>query len=136
MSTSLFPVIQTAEAPAARKPLSTHSAQLADWAGASGRRYQHLVYELIECPLAPKANYILARRDAQGRMTVLKVGRTIHDAPTLNRAQLRHEAALLGANEVHLHVVARTETERIMVEFDISAAPLPGAEASASATRH
>jgi hypothetical protein len=107
--------------------------RLVEWGGASGKHYQHLVYGLIECPLAPKANYVLARRDAYGQATILKVGRASHDAPTLNRAQIRHEAALLGANEVHLHVLAKTEAERILIEFDIAAA---SGEVAVSATRH
>jgi hypothetical protein len=49
---------------------------------------------------------------------------------------MRHEAALLGANEVHLHVLAKTEAERILIEFDIAANPLASADVAASATRH
>jgi hypothetical protein len=135
MSTSSHATTEFAGRPSVRQAPFAESLQLADWAGASGQRYQHLVYGLIECPLAPKANYVLARRDRAGRTTVLKVGRTSHDAPTLNRAQLRHEAALLGANEIHLHVVARTDAERILVEFDI-AATLAHGHPAFSATRH
>jgi hypothetical protein len=136
MSINLQAIEQISDRPGSRIALWSEPARLSDWAGASGKQYQHLVYGLIECPLAPKANYVLARRDADGRTTILKVGRTSHDAPTLNRAQMRHEAALLGANEVHLHVLAKTEAERILIEFDIAANPLASADVAASATRH
>lgn len=111
-------------------------SRLAEWGGASGRRYQHLVYDLLACPLAPKANYVLARRDADGHTTVLKVGRTSHDAPTLNRAQIRHEAAVLGASEVHLHIFARTEAERVRIEHDIAATAYIGDEMPVPAICH
>lgn len=135
MSTSSQATVHIGERPANRKPLWNESARLADWDGASGKHYQHLVYGLLECPLAPKANYALVHRDIDGRAIILKVGRTSHDAPTLNRAQMRHEAALLGANEVHLHVLAKTEAERILIEFDIAAAPAARGEVTV-AIRH
>ena len=136
MSTSSQATAQISNRLEMRPALWREPARLADWAGASGKQYQHLVYGLIECPLAPKANYVLTRRDADGRTTILKVGRTSHDAPTLNRAQMRHEAALLGANEVHLHVLAKTEAERILIEFDIAATPLASGNVATLATRH
>lgn len=136
MSTSSQATVHVGDRPATRKALWSEPARLAEWGGASGRHYQHLVYGLIECPLAPKSNYALVHRDADGRTTILKVGRTSHDAPTLNRAQLRHEAALLGANEVHLHVLAKSEAERILIEFDIAAAPAAPGEVSVSASHH
>jgi hypothetical protein len=93
---------------------------LEEWRGASGRQYQHLVYSLVECPALPVANYVLTRRSADGRRSIVKVGRTSSDVPTLNLAKIRHEGAQLGANEVHIHVMARSESERAKVEFDIS----------------
>lgn len=111
--------------------------RLEDRTGRSGRRYLHLVYGLIECPVVPKTNYALVRRAADGSETILRVGRASHDAPTLNLAQIRHEGALLGANEVHLYILARTEAERILVEFDLAAGLLGDAEvAAAEETRH
>ena len=104
-----------------RQALSRPAAQLVDWQGASGRTYQHIVYSLIDCPRIPEVNYVLARRDTNGERRVLKVGRTEHDAQTLNLARIRQEGALLGANEVHLYVIARTDTERAQIEFDLAA---------------
>lgn len=96
-------------------------ARVEGWIGASGQRYTHLVYGLIDCPVVPKANYVLIHRERDGRREVLKVGRASHEAPTLNLAQIRHEGALLGANEIHVCIVAKTEAERILAEFDIVA---------------
>jgi hypothetical protein len=104
-----------------RQALTRPAAQLVEWHGASGRIYQHIVYSLIDCPRIPEVNYVLARRGADGERSVLKIGRTEHDAQTLNLARIRHEGALLGANEVHLYVIARTDTERAQIEFDLTA---------------
>src|ERR1700693_1468439 len=89
------------------------------WRGASGRRYLHSVYTLIGCPALPRANYILVRRHDDGQRTaLLLVGQTKDDAITLNLAHLRHEGAKLGANEVHIHLLAETVEERGHVEDD------------------
>jgi hypothetical protein len=111
-------------------------ARLQEWAGASGRQYLHLVYGLIDCPAVPSVNYVLARRRPDGGHAALKVGRASHDAPTLNLAQIRHEGAVLGADEVHIHVLAKTEAERILVEFDIAAEHADSERALVEATRH
>jgi hypothetical protein len=70
----------------------------------------------------PQANYILVRRHADGSRTPLLFGQTKDDAITLNLAHLRHEGAKLGANEVHIHLLAETAEARDQVEADLSAA--------------
>lgn len=115
-----------------RQALTRPAAQLVEWHGASGRVYQHIVYSLIECPRVPEVNYALAYRDVNGERRILKIGRTEHDAQTLNLARIRQEGALLGANEVHLYVLARTDTERAQIEFDLSA----GLDADRAAAVH
>ena len=89
------------------------------WRGASGRRYQHLVYTLIDCPALPQANYVLVRRHSDGTRTALAIGQTKHDALLLNLAHLRHEGAKRGANEVHMHLLADTPQARDAVEEDL-----------------
>ena len=59
-------------------------------------------------PAASPGNYVLVRRDADGRRTVLSIGRVTHDAPSLNLAEIRQRGAELGANEVHVHLLADT----------------------------
>jgi hypothetical protein len=92
------------------------------WRGASGRRYLHTVYTLIGCPALPQANFILVRRHDDGSRTPLLFGQTKDDAITLNLAHLRHEGAKLGANEVHIHLLAEGPSQRNDVEADLNAA--------------
>jgi hypothetical protein len=82
-----------------------------EWCGASGRRYTHKVYSLIECPPLPMgSSYVMVRRDAHGVCTALRVGMSQCEAPTLNLAHVRQQGALAGANEIHLLVVDAIST--------------------------
>lgn len=115
--------------PADRRPAPLPAAGLsADgvtrchfWRGASGRRYAHTVYSLLECPALPHATYLLARHDAGGNRTVLHVGHAHDDAPTLNLARVRQRGAQLGANEVHVYCWAGTTSERRLALCDLRA---------------
>ncbi len=89
------------------------------WTGISGRRYVHTVYSLIGCPAIPEANYVLVHRDATGCASVLRMGHTGEDAPSLNLAHIRRHGAELGATEVHVHLLASSDTERARIEFDL-----------------
>jgi hypothetical protein len=91
------------------------------WRGASGRRYTHSVYSLIECPPLPKAVFLLVRRDADGMRTVLHVGMAASDADSLNLAQVRQRGAQLGANEVHVYLQRRTDAARSLAAIDLRA---------------
>jgi len=92
------------------------------WSGASGRRYVHCVYSLIECPELPRSNYVLVRRGSDGLARVLRIARATHEAPSLNLAEIRHRGAKAGANEVHVHLLANSDRERRVIEFDLLAA--------------
>jgi hypothetical protein len=92
------------------------------WRGASGRDYAHNVYSLIECPPLPRASYVLARRDADGRCVALHVGLGTSGAPTLNLAQVRRQGAQAGANEVHVHYDAASDAGRRLVACDLRTA--------------
>jgi hypothetical protein len=92
------------------------------WRGASGRRYLHSVYSLVGCPALPQANYILVRRHEDGTREALAFGDTKDDAISLNLAHLRHAGAKIGANEVHIHLLADTAHDRALVEADLTAA--------------
>lgn len=94
------------------------------WRGTTGRRYLHTVYSLIECPEITKANFIVARREEDGSRTALLIGQTLDDTGSLNLAHLRHQGALLGANEVHIHLLADTTHDRDAVEADLKAGQL------------
>jgi hypothetical protein len=89
------------------------------WTGATGRRYVHTVYSLLECPALPAGNYILVKRDATGSRAVLAIGSVSNDAASLNLAEIRRRGAELGANEVHIHLLAGTSKLAKLVEFDL-----------------
>ncbi len=92
------------------------------WRGASSRVYVHTIYNLVDCPPLPPANYILARRSEQGRPVVLCIGRVGHAAPSANLAELRYRGAHLEATEVHIHLLAREDMEAVVIELDLRAA--------------
>lgn len=123
-----------APAPAAPGLAQDLPARLHFWRGASGRRYAHTVYGLLECPPLPEATYLLVCRDASGSRTLLDVGLGESDAPTLNLAQVRRHGASLGANEVHVHFLAETSEQRRRVLADLRTAacgmPAPASGAS------
>ncbi|MGQ0673698.1 MAG: hypothetical protein ACT4N2_12595 [Hyphomicrobium sp.] len=89
------------------------------WRGASGQRYVHTVYSLIDCPALPASNFVLVRRDKTGRRHVLAIGRLANPAGTLNLAEIRQRGAELGANEVHVHLLAGSAKQSRLVEFDL-----------------
>ena len=127
MAARILTLAHTAEQrvmPAVRPaaPALDNVARCQYWRGASGRRYLHSVYTLIGCPALPRANYILVRRHDDGSRTPLSFGQTKDDAISLNLAHLRHQGARLGANEVHIHLLAETPEERAHVEGDLTEA--------------
>lgn len=89
------------------------------WCGASGQRYVHTIYALVDCPALPQSNYILIKREAGGKRTVLSIGRVSHEAHSLNLAEIRQRGAEFGANEVHIHLLAGSVKQSKLVEFDL-----------------
>lgn len=106
------------------------------WCGASGESYVHTVYRLIDCPAVPASNYVLVRRSADGSCVALGVGTVAEEAPSLNLARLRQQGATLGANEVHVHLLAGTPRQAKLVEFDLRSAYLTAASAEAQPLLH
>jgi len=98
------------------------------WRGASGARYLHTVFALLDCPELPKANYILVHCNAEGARRALAIGQIVEDVNSLNLAHLRRRAALLGANEIHIHMLAETAMGRHAVETDLGLRHLPSSE--------
>jgi len=89
------------------------------WTGASGARYVHSVYNLFDCPPVEGANYILVKRHSNGQRTVISIGRATNEAATLNLAEIRLRSAQLGANEVHIHLLAGSLTQSQHIESDL-----------------
>jgi hypothetical protein len=90
------------------------------WPGASGRVYVHSVFNLVECPRLPPCVYLLARRSEDGR-TILRIDQASAEAPSLNLAEVRHRGARLGANEVHVHLIATGQADRLQIVRDLQA---------------
>lgn len=108
---------QTIEEPT--RMLAEEAGRFHFWTGASGKRYVHTVYELVDCPALPAANYVLVRREPGARRKVLAIGRVDHSVPSLNLAEIRRRGAELGAQEVHVHLLAETAKLAKLVEFDL-----------------
>ena len=98
-----------------------HNPAFQFWSGASGRRYVHSVFELTGCPRLPACTYVLVRRDAQGKRTPVRIGAVSAEAWSLNLAEIRHRAALLSANEVHVHLIADDVPTRTQIAADLQA---------------
>jgi hypothetical protein len=124
------------EAPAPSRVPAVVSERFHFWHGASGQRYVHTVYNLIDCPAIPAANYLLVRRDASGVCHALSVGRVAEDAPSLNLAQLRQQGANLGATEVHIHLLAGNARQGKLIEFDLRSGQLGEGTQRGSQMRH
>jgi len=110
---------ENVEVPPAADTTASEAARFCFWTGASGKRYVHTVYKLVDCPALPAGNYVLVRRGAKGRREILSVGRVTHSAPSLNLAEIRQRGAEIGADEVHVHLLAETPRLRKLVEFDL-----------------
>jgi hypothetical protein len=92
------------------------------WTGASGKRYVHTVYSLFDCPPLGMASYVLVRRASKTERVVLAIGRLMHEHASLNLADIRQRAATLGADEVHVHLLAVSASECQAVEVDLRTA--------------
>jgi hypothetical protein len=105
------------------------------WRGASGQTYVHTIHSLIACPALTGACYVLIRRMPDDRPSIRAVGRTTGTCETLNLAHIRQLGASLGADEVHVHLLADTEARRARVEFDLRASLFAG-EGDRAVIRH
>ncbi|MEQ8823119.1 MAG: hypothetical protein RIC14_01960 [Filomicrobium sp.] len=106
------------------------------WTGASGSRYLHDVHTLIGCPEVMQSNYLLVRNTADGNRIVLAAGYANSDAPSLNLAEIRQIGATLGANEVHVHFLARDEKHAKTIAHDLREAHRPGSQPVSSSACH
>ena len=106
------------------------------WRGASKERYVHTIYDLYDCPDLPQANYMLVRRDADGSCKILRIGQTTSAYGSENLAIVRHSAAQLGANEVHVHLLPEAGKDRDLVELDLRAGQFGTLAAEPVATMH
>jgi hypothetical protein len=109
-------------------PLALETVGIADmtdrfwyWQGQSGRKYIHSVYEIENCPPLPGAVYVAVKRSGSLRVAVA-VGRfqPFWDQ-TLGEDDLTR-LELLGADEVHVHLLARSPELAESVRSDLASA--------------
>lgn len=106
------------------------------WTGASGQRYVHTIYTLLDCPALSSGNVILVKRDEAGHRSILDITVLSAYSPSLNLAEVRQRGATLGANEVHVHLLADGEREAKRVAFDLQCGHFDTTHAQASFTQH
>lgn len=96
------------------------------WTGASDKRYICTVFKPGACPSVKTAVYIAVYRDDEGHVTPLTVGH--FNSPFISggkRSQQFAEALDLGANEVHIHLLADDPFEASQVSEDLQARLFP-----------
>lgn len=95
--------------------------QYACWAGRSGRSYIHTAYTVVP-DWSQAANYILVRRNADGSCSPLYIGETDDMSRRWQehlRSGLVDRARGRGANELHLHFLTETRSQRLSAETDL-----------------
>lgn len=136
MASRIIDIAEARRSRSAAKAVDSYAAPVSErfhfWTGASGERYVHSVYNLVDCPAIPSANYVLVRRDASGVCYAMDIGRVDERAPSLNLARIRQLGARLGATEVHIHLLASNGRQGKLIEFDLKSA-LAGDSCSAGA---
>ncbi len=89
------------------------------WTGASGHRYVHSVYRLETWPGHLDANIMLVRNcPADGRQ-ILWVGECGADHGQLSDPGILSWARTNGANEIHVHLLGASASERIWIVRDL-----------------
>ena len=74
------------------------------WRGASGRNYIHSIYPVDACPPLAGAVYVAVKRAGSSRLPVA-LGRF----PTCWDVSRKDLTGLAGADELHVHLLARDE---------------------------
>ena len=89
------------------------------WHGASGKRYIHSVYAAESCPPLPGAVFVAVRRSGDLREAVA-VGRfsRLWDVAAGITGGL--DLAALDVDELHVHLLAREESEAEAVANDLT----------------
>jgi predicted GIY-YIG superfamily endonuclease len=90
------------------------------WEGLSGYPYITSVYPLFEPPAFSSAVYILVRKESSGYRP-LYIGQTSNLTRRLkeHRYEKAKIALALGANELHVHLLANKERDRFSTETDL-----------------
>jgi hypothetical protein len=101
------------------------------WFGLTGHNYLHTVFAPDACPALENASYIAVYRDPYGTRHVLGIGllETSRQNRTTGRRTSNHK--FVGANEIHLHLLAETPCVAAQIVTDLKQRHLqPAAMAS------
>lgn len=89
------------------------------WQGQSGYWYIHSAFKIDAIPPLLAANYIFVKRTNAGLCEAIYVG----EAADLRERLKQHEklwlAMMLGANEIHVHLLAEYRSDRLAIETDL-----------------
>jgi hypothetical protein len=88
------------------------------WTGASGRRYIHSVYAVDDCPPLPGAVFVLVKRHGTMR-TVVGIGRFAPFWDGAQRGMGSKGVAMADADEVHVHLLAKSLEQRDAILNDL-----------------
>ncbi len=88
------------------------------WTGASGRRYIHSVYAVDDCPPLPSAIFVLVKRYGVMR-TVVGIGRFSPHWDGAQHGMGSKGLALADADEVHVHLLAKSPEQRDAILNDL-----------------
>ncbi|TBH00386.1 GIY-YIG nuclease family protein [Rhizobium leguminosarum] len=91
------------------------------WQGRSGQWWITTVFPLFSSHITGASVYVMVRRDDTGRAHPLYIGQTSDTARRME--EHLHDKVLqairLGGNELHVHLLAKTEAERFAIETDL-----------------
>jgi hypothetical protein len=98
------------------------SSRFCSWVGQSGQRYVFSVYSPFECPAFRDAILLAAVRDMTGQRRIVSVRETgAFPEPVV--AEIQREFRVFGPGlEFHLHLLARSPTERAAIVADLAIA--------------
>jgi hypothetical protein len=108
-------------APGFSEASSEPDVQFWYWRGASGRKYIHSVYAPDDCPPLPGAIYVAVAREGSNRR-VLSVGRFSNVLDKSHSVANRLQLMRLGATEIHVHLLAKSNDQAEIIERDLSQA--------------
>ena len=90
------------------------------WRGASGKRYIHSIYDPGRVPPLPGAVYVAARRVPGNRCEALACGLLPRSAG-VRMEQLLDHLRKMGAEEIHVHLLASSPADGLSVRDDLRA---------------
>ena len=95
------------------------------WNGVSGRRYIHSVFRPEDCPSLPGAIYLGIHRHSPEEREVVVVGRFSPDLPEWANCLPGELGPDRGVDEIHVHLLAESDTEANRIIADLSPLVLP-----------